>query len=77
METRVCRLRISDFSHPPFHAPTLDWSLETEDHKNLASGVVRWKHEPFKVCDAGEMQVLDTASFPTYRRASGSTSSRR
>lgn len=68
-ETRVCRLRISDFSHPPFQAPTLDWNLETTDHKNLASGVVRWKHEPFKVCDAGEIRVpTPSVSQPTAAR---------
>jgi hypothetical protein len=66
METRACKLRISDFSHPPFHAPTLDWNLETRDHKSLTSGVVHWKHEPFKVCDAGEIRVTSpTVTHPT------------
>ncbi len=39
------------------------------DGKNLASGVVHWKHEPFKVCDAGEIQVTaPTVSQPTAAR---------
>lgn len=68
-ETRVCRLRISDFSHPPFQAPTLEWNLETTDHTNLLSGTVQWRHEPFEVCDAGEIPLkVPSVSQPTAAR---------
>lgn len=68
-ETRRCVFRISDFSHPPFQAPVLEWNLVDSERKILDSGVLRWKHEPFQVCAAGEITVsVPSVSRPTAAR---------
>jgi len=48
-----CQLSISDFSHPPFAAPVLTWTLRSADSE-VASGELRWPHEPFTTCPVGE-----------------------
>ena len=52
-ETFEAGLSISDFSHPPFDAPRLDWKL-CEGEKCLASGSLAWRHEPFCTCGIPE-----------------------
>jgi hypothetical protein len=56
-ETRRCTLQVSDFSHPPFKSPSLEWNLLDAERNKLASGALKWKHEPFRTCTAGEIEI--------------------
>jgi hypothetical protein len=56
-ETRRCTLQVSDFGHPPFGAPSLEWNLVDANHSTLASGALKWTHEPFRTCKAGEINI--------------------
>jgi len=56
-ETKRCTLQVSDFSHPPFGTPSLEWYLVDSEHNTLASGVLKWKHEPFRTCQAGDIDI--------------------
>jgi beta-galactosidase len=55
-ETLRVKLLVSDFSHPPMRAPTVAWRLVADD-RVLASGEVRYAHQPFCTCAVGEVQV--------------------
>ena len=48
-----CQLSVSDFSHPPFADPVLRWALRSSAGE-VAAGELRWAHEPFTTCLAGE-----------------------
>ncbi len=68
-ETRRCSLQVSDFSHPPFQAPLLEWSLVDTEGTTLGSGVLRWKHESFRTCKAGDIDIsVPAASQPKAAR---------
>jgi hypothetical protein len=56
-ETRRCTVQVSDFSHPAFEAPVLEWRLEDAERRTLASGVLRWKHEAFRTGKAGAIDI--------------------
>ena len=49
-----CTLLVSDFSHPSFTAPTIAWSIGSEEG-TLGSGAISWEHEAFGTCAAGEI----------------------
>jgi hypothetical protein len=55
-ETFRCSLFVSDFSHPPFHAPALRWELRG-DAEVLARGELTPPHTPFCTCPAGQIEV--------------------
>ncbi len=54
-ETLQVELFVSDFSHPPFHRPTIDWSLIAEG-RQIGAGRVGYQHEPYTRCRAGSLQ---------------------
>ena len=63
-----CGFLVSDFSHPPLKTPRLEWRL-LAGSRSLASGVVRYRHRPFRTCRAGRMKVaLPTVSRPLALR---------
>ncbi|MDD5707029.1 MAG: glycoside hydrolase family 2 TIM barrel-domain containing protein, partial [Kiritimatiellae bacterium] len=49
----TCRFYVSDFSHPPLCAPTLEWRL-TAGGDTLASGSLRPAHQAYCAYPAGE-----------------------
>lgn len=51
-----CDVYVSDFSHPAFARPTLNWRL-TADDRPLASGSVDYRHVPYCTCEAGAIEV--------------------
>ncbi|MBO5270623.1 MAG: hypothetical protein J6B77_07545, partial [Clostridia bacterium] len=52
---RACiRLSVSDFSHPAFSAPTLRWSLVSEEG-TLLSGEIGYTHEAYRTVPAGKI----------------------
>ena len=55
-DTLRCSLLVSDYSHPPLKKPVLEWRL-TAGAKRIASGTIRYAHEPFTTCKAGELAV--------------------
>jgi len=62
-ETRAVTLSVSDFSHPPFTAPEIEWQLTLADDV-LASGELSWPHEPCRTCEAGTVRI----GVPTVER---------
>ncbi len=48
-------LSVSDFSHPAFHRPTIDWSLMAEG-RQIGAGRIGYQHEPYTTCAAGSLQ---------------------
>lgn len=48
------RLFVSDFSHPPFVQPVLEWHLKAGG-ETLGSGQVAYPHTPFCTCAAGQV----------------------
>ncbi len=58
-------LSVSDFSHPPFTAPTLAWQLVAQEAV-LASGELRYAHAPFRTGPAGEAALtVPAVAAPT------------
>lgn len=55
-ETFRCSFLVSDFSHPPFADPVLEWRLRSRD-LTLGSGSLTYAPEPYRTCLAGEMQL--------------------
>jgi len=55
-ETWNGRFYVSDFSHPPFDVPTLEWRLIVED-EIVASGDLTHAHRPHCTCEAGEVHL--------------------
>jgi len=67
----VCRFSVSDFSHPPFEHPTVEWKLVVGD-RTAASGELAYAHRPYCTCPAGEIRLaLPTVSKPTVARLEG------
>ena len=52
----ICTLSVSDYSHPPFESPALEWALEVGEER-VAEGRIAYVHEPFRTCPAGELDV--------------------
>ena len=50
-----CRFSVSDFSHPAFRAPILEWSL-TSKNETLLSGVLEYQHKPYRTAPIGEIR---------------------
>ncbi len=49
-----CAFSVSDFAHPPFSAPTLEWQL-VADGRVLDSGELTYAHQPYSTCSVGEI----------------------
>lgn len=56
-----CALSVSDFAHPPFRKPRINWRLII-GHRPAASGAINYKHIPFRTCPAGKIttKIPDT-----------------
>jgi hypothetical protein len=52
-----CGFSVSDFSHPPLRAPKLEWQL-LAGKRRLAAGALRYRHQPFCTCPAGQISLL-------------------
>lgn len=50
-----CRCFVSDFSHPAFRSPVLDWSLASQD-EILLSGTIEYTHEAYCTAPIGEIR---------------------
>jgi len=62
------RFSVSDFSHPPFDNPTVEWRLIVEG-RVTASGEIAYDHHPFCTCSAGEIRItLPTVARPVKAR---------
>ena len=55
-ETLACDLFVSDFSHPPFKKPVIDWRLVAGE-TSLAAGRIRPSHQPFCTYNAGNLKA--------------------
>jgi beta-galactosidase len=51
-----CQFYLSDFAHPPFREPVLEWQLVTEE-RALDSGQWAVEHTPYRTCQVGEIEV--------------------
>ncbi|MAH32594.1 MAG: hypothetical protein CMG78_11325 [Marinobacter sp.] len=55
-DTLRCTLYVSDFSHPPFRTPTMEWQV-VADQQVLGSGEATCRHQPYMACQACRIQV--------------------
>ena len=62
-DTLACRFSVSDFSHPAFASPTVEWRLVVAEEIE-ASGDLTYSHQPYRTCEAGETQL----TFPTVSK---------
>ena len=49
-------LFVSDFSHPPFRKPVVEWEWRLR-RRVVARGRARFAHRPFRVCRVGQVQL--------------------
>ncbi len=56
-DTFHCGLSVSDFSHPAFQRPVLEWKLIADDEV-LGSGQITYPHQPYEACPAGHVEVI-------------------
>ena len=54
--TLRCGFSVSDFSHPPLHAPRVEWQLLAGEQQ-LAAGALSYRHQPFCTCPAGKISL--------------------
>lgn len=54
-ETLRCDLSVSDFTHPPFTAPTIQWEVAAGG-RVLGSGRIQYAHQPFTTCQAAALK---------------------
>lgn len=54
-ETFRCALSVSDFSHPPFLSPRVEWQLRGADDRVLAEGIFDFEHTPYRTSGVGEI----------------------
>jgi len=59
-----CKLLVSDFSHPPFGKPLVEWTLR-RGRKVIAQGALKFRHVPFRTAPAGTVR----ARLPRLARA--------
>ena len=52
-----CRFFVSDFSHPAFGKPVLEWELNSLN-KVLAKGKISYKHKAYTTCKAGRVEIV-------------------
>jgi hypothetical protein len=57
-ETFRCSLLVSDFAHPPFQSPDVEWQLCAADGRTLAKGAIPYAHTPFRTCEVGEVEAV-------------------
>jgi len=71
-DTFTCTFFVSDFSHPPMSAPTLEWRL-TAGTETLASGKLNYPHQAFITCPAGGATItVPPVTRPTAARLTAS-----
>lgn len=63
-----CDFFVSDFSHPAFSEPTLEWSLEI-DGDTVAEGSFKYEHEAYKTIPAGQI----SANIPSVKKPACAT----
>ncbi|MHB9025007.1 MAG: glycoside hydrolase family 2 protein [Armatimonadota bacterium] len=56
-ETFRCKLSVSDFAHPPFQSPRVEWVLRDKDGRQFADGLLTYSHQSFRTCEVGEIAV--------------------
>ena len=54
-DTLSCDLYVSDFSHPPFRDPALEWAFTCADGE-IAAGRTDYAHEPYTTYKAGAVE---------------------
>ena len=54
-ETFRCPVFVSDFAHPPFQHPRVEWELRGVDGRLFAEGLLSYAHTPFRTCEVGEI----------------------
>lgn len=63
-EKFTCRISVSDFSHPPFSSPEIEWELAA-GNRRYAAGAIQYRHRPFRTCRAGKIAaVLPAVAAP-------------
>lgn len=67
-----CKFFVSDFSHPPFSAPTLEWRLAA-GADTLVAGKLSYAHQAYSTCPVGEATIAaPSVTRPTAARLEAS-----